>query len=160
MGSVRKRLIRNSRGFTLVELIIVMIVLGIMAALAIPKFFNMSEDAKYSAVQGALGGVRSAVANYYAKEAARNGTGTYPLAADLTTDGKVLDGKVPDNPYSTASPKNAVALAAAVTAKGTLGCGTTPAGTGWCYNESNGQFWAATDKADILITGHVKENTM
>ena len=39
-------MMRNERGFTLIELIIVMVVLGIMAALAIPKFFNISEDAK------------------------------------------------------------------------------------------------------------------
>jgi len=158
MGSVKKRLIRNSRGFTLVELIIVMIVLGIMAALAIPKFFNMSEDAKYSAVQGALGGVRSAVANYYAKEAARNGTGTYPTLAMMTDGSTVLDGKIPDNPYGTANPKNTVTPA--TSAINTLGCGTTPAGTAWCYNATTGQFWAATDQADISITGHVKENTM
>jgi len=52
----------NQTGFTLVELVVVIVVLGILAATALPRFINVSTDAKIAAVNGAAGGLRSAVA--------------------------------------------------------------------------------------------------
>ena len=161
---------RNQRGFTLIELIIVMVILGIMAALAIPKFFSMSEDAKYSAVQGGVGGVRSAIANYYAKEAARTGTGTYPTLAQVWDNtaktSAVLDGVMPDNPYCDGVDGDTCntdkkKLVASTVARGTAGCAAIADTTAaWCYNATTGEFWAGTDDANTTITGRIKENTM
>lgn len=55
-------MIGNQRGFTLIELIIVIVVLGILAATAVPKYFDMRTDARIAAVQGLAGGVSGAAA--------------------------------------------------------------------------------------------------
>ncbi|MBI1423914.1 MAG: prepilin-type N-terminal cleavage/methylation domain-containing protein [Gammaproteobacteria bacterium] len=48
-------------GFTLVELVVVIVVLGLLAATALPKFINVTNNARTASVQGVAGGLRSAV---------------------------------------------------------------------------------------------------
>ena len=52
----------NQKGFTLIELVVVIVVLGILAAFAVPRFINIAGDARVSAVNGMAGSLRSAVA--------------------------------------------------------------------------------------------------
>lgn len=47
-------MLQNEKGFTLIEIIAVIIIMGILAAVAVPKFFSMQEDAKRAALNGAL----------------------------------------------------------------------------------------------------------
>jgi len=54
-------------GFTLIELIVVIVILGIMAAVAGPKFVNLQSDARVSVIEGVEGSLRSAATLVYSK---------------------------------------------------------------------------------------------
>jgi MSHA pilin protein MshA len=60
--NLRKINMKNQQGFTLIELIVVIVILGILAATAMPRFINMQTEARVAAVNGMAGGIRSAVA--------------------------------------------------------------------------------------------------
>lgn len=60
---------RKQSGFTLIELVIVIIILGILAVTAAPKFLNLQDDAKKAAADGVLSGVSSAMQLVYSKSA-------------------------------------------------------------------------------------------
>ncbi|MBI3804803.1 MAG: prepilin-type N-terminal cleavage/methylation domain-containing protein [Nitrospirae bacterium] len=53
---------KNEKGFTLVELVLVIVVLGILAAFAVPKFIDVAKNARIASINGFAGGLRSAVA--------------------------------------------------------------------------------------------------
>ena len=61
---------RKNRGFTLIELIMVIVILGILAVVAIPRFQNLSTNANTSAEQGVVGGVRAGIATLHASNVA------------------------------------------------------------------------------------------
>ncbi|MCT7940985.1 pilus assembly FimT family protein [Shewanella holmiensis] len=57
----------NQRGFTLIELVVVIIILGILAVVAAPKFLNLSTDARISTLSGLSASVKTANSLVYAK---------------------------------------------------------------------------------------------
>ncbi|WP_305881808.1 type II secretion system protein [Ferrimonas sp. SCSIO 43195] len=59
----------NQRGFTLIELVVVIIVLGILAVTAAPKFIDLQTDARIATLKGAKGAIQGANALVYAKAA-------------------------------------------------------------------------------------------
>ena len=59
--------IKDEKGFTLIEIIAVIIIMGILAAVAVPKFFSMQEDAKAAALNGALSEAAARFNHAYAR---------------------------------------------------------------------------------------------
>ena len=57
----------NRKGFTLIELIMVIVLLGLLAIVAIPKYYDLQADAKLSSDKGVIGGVRAGIYTYFAK---------------------------------------------------------------------------------------------
>jgi len=71
---------RKSKGFTLIELMIVVAIIGILAAIAIPRFANLIDRARQARTQGNLGSLRSALSIYYGST-----EGIWPAAGTLAT---------------------------------------------------------------------------
>lgn len=60
-------MVRNQKGFTIIELVVVIVILGILAAVAFPKFQDLSGDARQAVVNGAAAALKSAAVITYAK---------------------------------------------------------------------------------------------
>lgn len=86
-------MMRIQRGFTLIELVMVIVLIGVLAAIAVPKFIDLSADANTAATKGVAGALNSASSINYAARKANSGKG---VAVDNCNDsGSLLQGGLP-----------------------------------------------------------------
>ncbi len=129
---------KNRNAFTLIELVVVILILGILAGVAAPKLLNTSKTATENGLKQTLSIVRDAIELY----AADNG-GSLPPCANATTSlqtalAPYIRGQFPVAPVGTQNRQVTATSTSPVVAD------VTPT-TGWKYNTATGEFIANSD---------------
>jgi len=78
----KKRFLGNEKGFTLIEIIAVLVILGILAAIAIPKYLSMADEARIKAAQGAIAEIKGRLSSAQGKYMMNSG-GVAPNSPQL-----------------------------------------------------------------------------
>jgi len=153
-------------GFTLVEILIVVIILGILAAIVIPQFTNASQDARKNSLTSQLQTIRSQLELYKLQHKDQlpltmQTNGAKATWAEMTkqTDADHVDYTAasltgPFGPYLQQDPVNSLNNSSTlfvVAADATLGA-ASPAGAtdGWVLNHVDGKCWATSSKGGFI----------
>ena len=136
---------RNRRGFTLVEILIVVIILGILAAIVIPQFTNASTSARQSNVSTQLQSLQEQIAYYKLQHNNTNPllitTGWAVLTEYTDASGNVsatADATHIYGPYFPTAPSNPLTASA----NSSVVAGDPAGSPGWVYSETTGKIYA------------------
>ena len=128
---------RIRKGFTLVELLIVVVILGILAAVVVPQFTNATSDATAGNLRAQLTSIQNQIELYAARN---NGTYPFPTAAgaanwnNLTTNGAYLKA-APVNPAYAGAIKTGIETV--------VGAAKGASGNAWVWNSADRTLYAS-----------------
>lgn len=165
MKIINKSPLNAQQGFTLIELVVVIVILGILAATAAPKFLDLTGDAKAATLEGVRGSVESATSMVHAKaliESDTAVTGGLDLDAD-DTDEVLLTYSWPTSDTTTwdniidINADDFMSVASATTivwyhTRDTAYTSTTAAIAGGCYVEYTESADSNTRPAIVVVT--------
>lgn len=140
--------IRSNRAFTLIEILIVVVILGILAAIVIPQFTNASQDAQNSQVRSQLQTVRGQLELYNVQN------GAYPASVIAGTDWSNMTGEG----YLQQDPRNALRSNATGIVIGALAPdpdgaavdSTGGADDGWYFNTTTNILYGIDNEGNLI----------
>ena len=159
--AARKRRQSQSKGFTLVEILIVVIILGILAAIVIPQFTNASQDARKNSLTSQLQTVRSQLELYKLQHldqlpttlvAGGAGTASWAQMVERTNADQSVTGTPTFGPYLQQAPLNplnsnaGIGVVSGTTDFGSGGVANTSGSVGFVLNTTTGKIWATSSK--------------
>lgn len=162
MRSIRTR----QSAFTLVEILIVVIILGILAAIVIPQFTNASTEARNNSLRSTVQSIRSQIELYKVQHAdlyptsgavagaPADGTWSWAKLTGKTDAAGAADDDGAFGPYLQTEPVNSVRSQSGVQIvedDAAAASATAAATDGYVFSQSTGKFWAF-DGAGALIT--------
>lgn len=139
-------------GFTLIEVVIIIVVLGILSTFAIAKYQDLTLDAKESACRSALGGLRGGITTWYSQNIVKKSQAVFPPIDTLRTSGRVMEHRIPPNPFQPNAPDSIVTGVTKGVVVGTRG--------GWAYKASTGEIWPNTNTVIAAGSGCSGEDTV
>jgi prepilin-type N-terminal cleavage/methylation domain-containing protein len=154
--------INSNKGFTMIELLMVIMLVAILGAVALPQFLDFRTEGRVAATQSLVSSLRSGIKLQYSQQILRCSgvNGVWPTL-DQVSNNDITEGDDPcttsiitnesetrflDQETIPANPFNGSTVVSACDAT-TAPCddASTDSTYGWCYHASSGAFWAATN---------------